>query len=158
MAIIKNQRDLADMLCADNTKASIERNVYKYTDCGAWIDLKPNGIKLGSIVEGSDGGTSVFEFTYPFTEEEYRAAEKAIEAEATAIWDWANVTNYHCVKCDEWFTDNEAKEVVEDQLGFRAVCLKCGETSELGQTNAEAGCDFPDLWQDSQKLKGWSHP
>ena len=32
----------------------IEKLVYKHTDCGAWIKFDENGIKIGTIVEGSD--------------------------------------------------------------------------------------------------------
>ena len=127
MTKIRNQADLAKMLCADNTKASIERSVYKYTDCGAWIELNPEGIRIGSIVEGCDNGTSTFALDYPFTEEEYRAAEAAIEKEATAIWEWANVTY--------------------DRLGRK---------HRNGKTPAEMGIDFPNIWVEHQNLKGFS--
>lgn len=32
----------------------IAKHVYKYTDCGAWIAFDSEGIKVGTIVEGSD--------------------------------------------------------------------------------------------------------
>ena len=48
---------------AENEK-QCERNLYKYTSCGAWIEFKDWGIRLGSIVEGSDEGTDVFELKY----------------------------------------------------------------------------------------------
>lgn len=36
----------------------IKKSVYKYTDCGAWIDFDEKGIKVGSIVEGYDAECS----------------------------------------------------------------------------------------------------
>lgn len=33
---------------------SLKRSIYKYTDCGAWIDWDDNRVTIGSIVEGSD--------------------------------------------------------------------------------------------------------
>ena len=32
----------------------IKKYVYKYTDCGAWIEFDSEGILVGTIVEGSD--------------------------------------------------------------------------------------------------------
>ena len=62
---------------AENEK-QCERNLYKYTSCGAWIEFKDWGIRLGSIVEGSDEGTDVFELKYDedFSEE---TIQKAID-------------------------------------------------------------------------------
>lgn len=158
-----NQAELAEMLSADNTKASIERSVYKYTECGAWIELKPWGIRIGSIVEGSDNGTHTYALKYPFTEEEYRACEEAIEKEASAIWEWANVIHYYCIHqtldangkvlsaCDYIGGENDI-----EYLGEQTVCPKCGNPIE-GATSAEGGCDFPDIGMDFQNIKGFEH-
>jgi len=88
--MISNMADLAEMLAAEPNEASIKRNVYKYTDCGAWIELKEDGIRLGSIVEGCDSDTATYALKYPFTEEDYRARVNAIEKEADALWKWSN--------------------------------------------------------------------
>ena len=37
---------------------SLKHSVYKYTDCGAWIDWDDNRVTIGSIVEGSDAAFS----------------------------------------------------------------------------------------------------
>jgi hypothetical protein len=72
-----------------------KRNVYKYTECGAWIEFKKTGIVLGSIVEGSDEGTSNYELNYKdeFTEEDIQKHIDIIEEEANSIWEWANKEN-----------------------------------------------------------------
>jgi len=122
---INNLSDLGDMLAADGNdeaqlKRSIERSVYKYTDCGMWISFTNTGIIIGSIVEGSDIGTSRYTLDYPFEEATYRQCEDAVEKEASAIWKWAN------------------------------------EEREDGQTDADHGIDFPDLWVEYQHLPGFS--
>ena len=76
---------------AENEK-QCERNLYKYTNCGAWIEFKDWGIRLGSIVEGSDEGTDVFELKYneDFSEETIQKAIDQIEEQADSIWKYAN--------------------------------------------------------------------
>lgn len=94
---------------ADNRNEKlIERDVYKYTDCGAWIAFEEDGILLGSIVEGSDVGCeSHFLAWRKVTQKAITERLDAIETEADAIWQWAN------------------------------------EDREDGQTDADAGLDFP---------------
>lgn len=89
--MIRNLKDLAKMLCAEPaTEEMIKRNVYNYTDCGAWIAIDEGGIRLGSIVEGSDVEIEADYLAYPFTEAQYRQAEAWVEAEAEAAWNEAN--------------------------------------------------------------------
>lgn len=87
--MIENQRDLLEHLCAKSIPEA-KKNVYKYTDCGAWIDIGGAGILIGSIVEGSDFGTQIYTLKYPFTEERYSNCIEAIEKEASLVWKWAN--------------------------------------------------------------------
>jgi hypothetical protein len=72
------------------TQEQAKRHVYKYTDCGAWLEFHAWGIRVGSIVEGCDCGTAAYSLRYPFTAEEYDARIAAIEAEASALWEEAN--------------------------------------------------------------------
>ena len=88
MLITKEAELLEHLEAKDREQA--ERHVYKYTDCGAWVEFQADGIRLGSIVEGADFGTAVYPLKYPFTPEDYAARIAAIEAEADAIWKWAN--------------------------------------------------------------------
>jgi hypothetical protein len=84
-------KKVLEFFSAENEK-QCERNLYKYTDCGAWIEFKEWGIRLGSIVEGSDEGTEVFELRYGkgFSKKLIEKTIKTIEEQASAIWDWAN--------------------------------------------------------------------
>mgnify|MGYP006189116905 CR=1 FL=1 len=76
---------------AENEK-QCERNLYKYTIFGACIEFKDWGISLGSIVEGSDDGTDVFDLRYGkgFSKKIIGKTIDRIEEQAEAIWDWAN--------------------------------------------------------------------
>lgn len=68
-----------------------KRYLYKYTDCGAWIEFQEDGIALGSIVEGSESGTTTFKIKYQdFNADKIEEVIKKIENEASIIWDWAN--------------------------------------------------------------------
>lgn len=87
--MIKNLKALLDVYCVEDERGMI-RSIYKSTDCGAWIEFFPQGIRLGSIVEGCDHGTEVYTLVYPFTTHDVDARINAIEVEADAIWKWAN--------------------------------------------------------------------
>lgn len=68
-----------------------KRYLYKYTDCGAWIEFEEDQILLGSIVEGSESGTTTFKIKYQdFNGDKIEEVIKKIEDEASIIWDWAN--------------------------------------------------------------------
>ena len=66
----------------------IATTVYKYTNCGAWVDLDQFGlIRMGSIVEGVDEGTDVEELEFgKFTLEDFHKALDSIEWQASEIW------------------------------------------------------------------------
>lgn len=161
--MITDQSDLAEMLSADDSEASIKRNVYKYTNCGAFIALHPWGIEIGSIVEGSENGTETYMLQYPFTVAQYEACMQAIEKESSAIWDWANVVRFHClhqtldatgtkvVDCCDWSGGADDVEDWADDEDTVAICPKCGAKVE-GATDAEGGLDFPDLYQEHAHL------
>ncbi len=36
------------------TQEAIDRDIYRCTDCGAWVRFDAEGCKVGTIVEGSD--------------------------------------------------------------------------------------------------------
>jgi hypothetical protein len=66
--------------------------IYKYTNCGAWIEFHDYGIRMGSIVEGCDFGTAIYVLRYKddFTKEDIQKRIDAIQYEADEIWKWAN--------------------------------------------------------------------
>jgi hypothetical protein len=76
---------------SSKTEQQAKKHIYKYTDCGAWIEFEEDGIALGSIVEGSESGTSTFKIKYEdVTKDRLEETIKKIEDEAKLIWDWAN--------------------------------------------------------------------
>tara|TARA_R100001086_G_scaffold199616_1_gene115787 strand:- start:63 stop:365 length:303 start_codon:yes stop_codon:yes gene_type:complete len=64
----------------------VEKNTFNYTNCGAWIETHPDGIAVGSIVEGSDADCTPHYLKYPFELDEFWKALQAIEDEAEQIW------------------------------------------------------------------------
>ena len=80
----------------------IKRGVYKYTDCGAWVTFNENGVKLGSIVEGSDHGAGSIDLTWKEIPAKFTSSLDVIEEQCDRIWQWANVPR------DDGKTDMEA--------------------------------------------------
>ncbi len=78
-------------------KGMIKRDVYKYTNCGAWINFTNTGIELGSIVEGVDWGTNMHTLEYPFTKKQYWDTLQSIEDQANEIWQ----DTHGCDSCPE---------------------------------------------------------
>ena len=100
---------LKERKCGDQNWQQLERNMYKYTDCGMWIQRltekridyeSPHieefceapkydhviGIVVGSIVEGADCDCTPVELRFPFTMDDYSKACDSIESEAHEIW------------------------------------------------------------------------
>lgn len=111
------KRDVLKHFEADN-EAQAARHLFKYTNCGAWILFKPWGIVLGSIVEGCDFGTASYSLRYAddFTAQDILDRINAIEREAEALWDWANIS----------------RDIT-------------GRKNWRGKTDAERGLDPPDI-------------
>lgn len=86
--MIRNINDVAALYECD--VELLNRCVYKYTDCGAWIEWDDSGIRLGSIVEGSDDGVGPFNLRFPFTKKAYWNTLQRIEDDAAAAWAEAN--------------------------------------------------------------------
>lgn len=74
-----------------------KRSTYKYTACGAWLAADPEGITVGSIVEGVDEGTQTHTLDYPFTIDQFWSALKCVEDEADTIWK----ETHGCENCGE---------------------------------------------------------
>ena len=85
-----NKAEVLDFFSA-KTEDQAKKNLYKATSCGAFIEFEENGIVLGSIVEGSDEGTTTFNLAYAdITKDCLENIIGIIEREADAIWKWAN--------------------------------------------------------------------
>ena len=50
---INNINDFCKYFGSDSPRR-LEHDIYKYTDCGAWIKWDDKSVTIGSIVEGSD--------------------------------------------------------------------------------------------------------
>jgi hypothetical protein len=96
----------------EEMQRSISRRVYKGTDCGAWVSYQETGVKVGSIVEGCDYGTGVYELTYPFDIKEFWGKLTEVEEDATRIW---NETH----GCEDCYPDNSENTIVNPD------CLTC---------------------------------
>jgi len=84
----------------DNSK--IERGVYKYTDCGAWISFREDGIELGSIVEGCDFEVPPVSIGWKDIPNSFTETLDTIDKQACAVWEWANEER------DDGMTDADA--------------------------------------------------
>jgi len=78
------------MLECEPDQDHISRRVFKETECGAWIEVTETGVKLGSIVEGSDVEIEASFLSFPFTSDDYDDAIQYVEGEAEREWLLAN--------------------------------------------------------------------
>ena len=129
--MVKTVNNLKEFLqarqCGEKTFAEVERNTYKYTDCGAWIKEEtedreyaqffveegmyppetykhPVGIAVGSIVEGVDWGTDTHILHYPFKIQEFWDVLKNVEDEAKYIWNDTHGCDDCGIEHPEWGT------------------------------------------------------
>jgi len=83
---------LADLYGTRSDWKSIERAVYKNTDCGAWIDMpssRPLRVEIGCIIEGSDAVVGPIAVNWndgEAFEERFREAVDYVEGEADILW------------------------------------------------------------------------
>ncbi len=90
------------------------RDLYKQTECGPWLSFilsdgssiyyesapareagaawwaACTGVKIGSIVEGSDHEVTPVTLSWPFTQAQFEEAVGSINDEASAAWEEAN--------------------------------------------------------------------
>lgn len=114
---IKNVNDLAKEIGIE--VEGIKKSIYKYTNCGAWIELKHGKIQMGSIVEGVDFGTQTYTLEYPFSAKEFWGTLESIEHEAEEIWN----DTHGCEDCGE-----------EGEYGYIAInpnCKTCNGEGEI---------------------------
>lgn len=111
------------------TPEYLERSVYKYTACGAWINWDENEIRIGSIVEGSDKEFSCDPLVFPFDSKEYDKQMEWLEYETDREWHFANpeyddivdfiAVMYHFEeKPTKHYTIEEAKKELEKWRGL----------------------------------------
>ena len=94
MKVIKNIDDLCELFGLERLEGPerLKKAIYKYTDCGAWVEFLPEnkGIKMGSIVEGSDVEIPGRDLLFPFTEDDWDEFVGTLEEEADHEWRMAN--------------------------------------------------------------------
>jgi hypothetical protein len=132
--------DLAAALGADSP-ARINRAVYKSTDCGASLSLKPVGramlhngdakwvtlpgslaveyVTVQSIVEGIEETTEAVEVKFPATQATLWAAMGEVERQASDLWN----ETHGCEDCGE-----------ENDIGYRTINPKCKACGGSGTT------------------------
>lgn len=135
---IKNIKDFCKYWGCDSEK-ELERSVYKYTDCGAWISWDNNGFNIGSIVEGSDAEFDEA-FLFPVESEEVDAWIEELELLCEEEWEEANG--------DEEREDEEDEEIT---LKISRIAIK----SETFCTpwNGELYC--VDVCEDAEERTAW---
>lgn len=105
--MIRSLQDLLDFWSADSV-TSLNRRVYKGTDCGASISVRTpdgqwhhngqdwtgitaiTGFTIQTIVEGSDTTVDSDEFVLPVTRSAVDKWVRHMETEAGRLWDEAN--------------------------------------------------------------------
>lgn len=85
--VINNIHDLATHF--GTTVDRLERDFYKYTDCGAWIKWDSSSVAFGTIVEGSDAEFSD-DLIFPFSSEFFDQCLEELENQADIAWHEAN--------------------------------------------------------------------
>ena len=88
----------------EETMQQVTRSTYKYTNCGAWCATAHDdqceviGVKVGSIVEGSDAETEVHTLKFPFKLKDFWIALDNVEEEAEMLWNEANIDDENYLK------------------------------------------------------------
>ena len=86
--LINNIQDVAEKIWG-TTVHLLERDVYKNTDCGAWIRWSDDCVQIGSIVEGSDAEFDRT-FKFPFDSDEMESWIDELETLTDEAWREAN--------------------------------------------------------------------
>ena len=86
--VINNINDIVKGKGLENPD-QLHHYVYKYTDCGAWINWNDTTVTIGSIVEGSDAEFSRT-FTFPVDSDLLDAWLAELEDLTTGAWIEAN--------------------------------------------------------------------
>ena len=111
--------------------AGWSKSIYKGTDCGAWLKVTHDSVRIGSIVEGSDVEVEPRDLVWPFTAKKFWDAVQSVDDEAKFYWDRDNsiwfvakfepigkpVQHYHGKYCWgelEWF-DTEVPDYVRNK-------------------------------------------
>jgi hypothetical protein len=124
--MIRNVHDLLNHYCAQSVN-QLKKGFFKYTTCGAWIEVSPTVVSLGSIVEGVERTTQTYILHFPFDADEIESALAAVEEEAKEIWD----ETHGCEACWQGgiLATEYGEEIGPTDYGMRPVdpdCPECG--------------------------------
>ena len=87
MKKVNNYTEMVDSFIGDGDFERFQRAIYKNTSCGASCQKIPNGVRIGSIVEGVDGdGTEYFDFIFPFNMNDFWEKMDEVERQAEEIF------------------------------------------------------------------------
>jgi len=70
--------------------AVLKKEIFKTTECGAWIREVDGGVVIGSIVEGSDAEVGPVTLPYPFPVEDFWEKLQDVDNEACRLWEEVN--------------------------------------------------------------------
>ena len=107
---VRNHDELIAEVTLSDTWKSLEKAVYKGTAC--WVQQVDGGVKVGSIVEGSDEGAEAVTVKYPFVIDHFWDAVQNIKDQCDAIWK----ATHGCEKC--WEKDGVFDESGQFPLEF----------------------------------------
>ena len=85
---INNIKDFCTAMYADDEQ-QMKQDLYRYTNCGAWIEWDEDSVTIGSIVEGSEAEFQNT-FTFPFESEEAEDWIEELEDLCEQAWNEAN--------------------------------------------------------------------
>src|SRR4051794_24800073 len=66
----------------EHIQTTLNRELFLESNSGAWVTVQPDGITLGSIVEGSEAEIGPYRLAFPFTTRQFLDFLRLIEAEA----------------------------------------------------------------------------
>ena len=130
---IHNIEEFADYL--GTTVERLEHDIYKYTDCGAWIQWDAKKILIGSIVEGSEAEFTCDPLVFPFDSQEYDDAIEWLEHECDFEW--------HRVNYDE----KELRMFIDTIYAYEEKPTE-PYTLEDAEKELSAHIENEDMWED----------
>src|SRR5215210_1349287 len=90
--MIRNAQELLSLVYGvestpgEHLQTTLNRELFLESDSGAWVTVQPDGITLGSIVEGSEAEIGPYRLVFPFTARQFLDLLRVIEAEAAEVF------------------------------------------------------------------------
>lgn len=126
--MIKNEEDLLKSTGFESF-GQLARALYRDVACGPWLERTPNGVMIGSIVEGVEECASPIELVYPFKLKKLWKAADRVNKEAIEIWN----RTHGCETCHALASWGEPQtENYEDVIGMVRVVKDCPECGGQG--------------------------